>query len=170
MTHGKAGERWYLAQLKPNAAAIAQRNLERQGFRTFLPVEEGTRRHRGRFVTAERPLFPGYVFVAFDAEHGPWRQINSTRGIARLVSFGRDPAPVPRALMARLGEGGAAAQARVPRALPRPGDRVRVTKGPFADFLAEIERVAPDRRVWILLELMGGRARVSVDRGQLRAL
>ena len=70
------GQAWFLAQLKPNAAQIAETNLKRQGFQTFLPKEEGTRKIRGKFVAVERPLFPGYIFVAFDVASGGWRAIN----------------------------------------------------------------------------------------------
>ena len=35
-------KRWYLAQCKPNATHIAVRNLDNQGFKSFLPLHEGT--------------------------------------------------------------------------------------------------------------------------------
>lgn len=95
MTFHERGTTWFLAQLKPNSVKIAERNLKRQGFRTFLPVEEVTKRAKSKFVTAEQPMFPGYIFVAFNVTKGGWRAINSTNGITRLVSFGKDPAPVP---------------------------------------------------------------------------
>jgi hypothetical protein len=41
---------------------------------------------------------------------------------------------------------------------------------PFANFVAEVEKIAPDRRVWVLMELMGGQTRVAVGADQLRAL
>ena len=45
-----------------------------------------------------------------------------------------------------------------------------MTKGPFAEFIATIESIAPDRRVWVLMEIMGGQTRVAVDAHQLRAV
>ena len=59
MTFHDRGTSWFLAQLKPNCANIADKNLKRQGFQTFLPMEEETRQRNGKFVTAMRPLFPG---------------------------------------------------------------------------------------------------------------
>ena len=44
------GETWFLAQVKPNCEAVAERNLARQGIGTFLPREDVTREQRGRFV------------------------------------------------------------------------------------------------------------------------
>lgn len=45
-----------------------------------------------------------------------------------------------------------------------------MTESPFTDFVAKIERTAPDRRVWVLMEIMGGQTRVAVGADQLRAV
>lgn len=159
---------WFLAQLKPNSAHLAVRNLSRQGFQTFLPVEDVTRGQRGRFVTVARPLFPGYLFVAFDIDAGHWRTINSTHGVTRLVSFGQEPAPVPHEIVHELmGRCDSSGKLLPPKVL-QPGDHVRLSSGPFANFVAEVEKMAADRRVWVLMELMGGRVRVAVSADQVR--
>lgn len=161
---------WFLAQIKPNCAHIAMRNLRRQGFEAFLPLAEETQPRNGRFVTAVQPLFPGYVFVAFDVGLGRWRAVNSTYGITRLVSFGRDPAPVPRDLVVHLMQRcDAMGQLTRPEATLLPGATVTVTQGPFANFVAQIEKIDPDQRVWLLLEIMGGQKRVAVEPKVLRA-
>ncbi len=159
---------WFLAQMKPNSHAIANRNLVRQGFETFLPLQEETRRVQGRFATRKRPLFPGYIFVAMDPNSGAWRSVNSTYGISRLVGLGGTPTPVPNALIdalrARCDDDGKL----LPPSLPHPGDDVMLTKGPFADFVARVESIAPDRRVWVLMEMMGGQTRVAIDPEHIR--
>ncbi|PZX40657.1 transcriptional antiterminator RfaH [Roseinatronobacter thiooxidans] len=161
---------WFLAQFKPNSHHIAQRNLNRQGFRTFLPLQEEDKRARGKFITQIRPLFPGYMFVALDIQRGGWRVVNSTSGVTRLVSLGKEPTPVPRDLVAQLmlrcDEDGKL----LPPELLQPGDDVMLTKGPFADFVARVEGIAPDRRVYVLLELMGMQTRVAVGADQLRTV
>ncbi len=45
-----------------------------------------------------------------------------------------------------------------------------LTKGPFTDFVARIESIAPDRRVYVLMELMGAPTRVAVSAEHLRAV
>ena len=154
---------WYLAQLKPNALRLAERNLRRQGFEVFLPMEETTRRRRGRFVAEIAPVFPGYLFVSFDPEAGRWRAINSTTGVARLVAFGNVPARVPDDLVEGLRQRCDSEDRLTSADTLTPGLEVRLTKGPFADFLATIDRVAPDRRIWVLLDIMGGKTRVAVS-------
>ena len=93
---------WFLAQIKPNCAKIADRNLKRQGFETFLPTEEETKQRRGQFVTTMRQMFPGYIFVAIDRTESRWQTVNSTYGVTRLVSFGDAPAVVPFDLISEL--------------------------------------------------------------------
>lgn len=160
---------WFLAQFKPNCQNIAERNLARQGFETFLPVQETTLRVRGRFATRLRPLFPGYIFVMLDVVRGPWRAVNSTSGIVRLVSLAKEPTPVPselvRQLMQRCDRKG---RLLCPTGL-KAGDRVTVTQGPFTDFVASIDTIEPDRRIWVLMDLMGARTRVAVGAEQIRA-
>ena len=170
MTNHDHGTTWFLAQTKPNSHRIAERNLGRQGFRTFLPLQEETRRARGKFTMQMRPLFPGYLFVAFDVERGGWRAVNSTYGITRLVSLGKEPTPVPLDLISKLMLRCDREGKLMPPKLLAPGDEVMVTKGPFAEFIATIESITPDRRVWVLMEIMGGKTRVAVDAQHLRAV
>lgn len=168
MTAEQNASQWYLAQLKPNCASLATRNLERQGFATFLPLERTTQRKGKRLVAVKRPYFPGYVFVGIDAASAPWRAIQSTHGVARLVRFGSAPAPVPSALVTELqdtcdDDGCITAQAALAQ-----GDDVRIASGPFTDFIGRIERLAPDQRAWVLLDVMGQATRVSIPADDLR--
>lgn len=160
--------RWYLAQLKPNAVQIALRNLRRQAFEVFNPTQMTTTRRAGKFFERESQLFPGYLFVRLDPRGSAWRTVNSTYGVARLVRFGSYPAPVPQALITdlawRCDENG---RLRPPEIL-RPGDCVRLTSGPFADFVTRVEAIAPDQRVWVLLDILGRATRVAVAQGELR--
>ena len=170
MTLHDSGASWFLAQLKPNCVNIAEKNLKRQGFQTFLPMEEETHQRNGKFVTAMRPLFPGYIFVAFDVARGFWRTVNSTYGITQLVSFGKEPTAVPLDLVSQLMLRCDAKGKLLPSKLLKPGDQVTLTKGPFANVVATVEKIEPDRRIWVLMEIMGGQTRVAVGADQLRTI
>jgi transcriptional antiterminator RfaH len=160
---------WFLAQLKPNCANIADRNLQRQGFKTFLPLEKITQTCGGKFVSMKRPLFPGYIFVAFNMEHGHWHAVNSTYGITRLVSFGDKPREVPHELMDQLRArcvDGVLSKESTPFRL---GDSVTLSNGPFVDFVATVEQMATNQRVWILIDFLGGKTRMAVGHGDIKA-
>lgn len=161
---------WYLAQLRPNSLRIAERNLLRQGFRVFCPLRVETRKAHTRFRTTESPLFPGYLFVRFDPEVSGWRAVNSTYGVSRLVAFGGRPAPVPAPLVAALRLRCDASGRIQPTEDLGSGDPVRIVAGPFADFVATVEELAPDRRVWVLLEIMGRPTRVVLSRDMVQQM
>ena len=161
-------EHWYLVQVKPNRHRLAERNLARQGFKCFQPLLRATERRGAQFRSISRPLFPGYLFVAFDPARAPWRKINSTAGVARLLSLGNRPQVVPQGLVADL-------QARLdPEGHVtlldelNEGDRVQIQSGPFAGFLAEVARLAPEARAHLLVDLMGRQALVTAKVTELR--
>ena len=163
-----ADEHWYLVQVKPNGYRLAERNLLRQGFACFQPMARATERRGAQFRPVSRPLFPGYLFVAFDPARAPWRKINSTAGVARLLSLGNVPQEVPRGLVAELrarldAEGHVILADNV-----QVGDRVEIQSGPFAGFLGEVARLAPEARAHLLVDLMGRRARVTAQLWELR--
>jgi len=170
MHHFQAGNTWFLAQVRPNCHTMAERNLRQQHFQTFLPMHEEPKRRAGRFVSSLRPLFAGYMFVAFNTAKGGWRKINSTYGVTRLVSFADEPQPVPLDLISRLMlrcDGGGKL---LPPRILNPGDAVRISGGPFADFVATVEKISSDQRVWVLLDLMGRTTRVAVEAEALQAV
>lgn len=159
---------WFAAQLRPNGAQIAKINLERQGFRTFLPRVERDRRTGTKFQSVLQPLFPGYIFLTFPDAPGAWRSISNTRGVTRLVCVASNqpsalPAGLVEALMAQCDANGLV----TPPDLPQPGETVRLTRGPFAEFLGEVLSVDADRRVWMLIELLGQSTRICTDLANL---
>ena len=91
----ETSEKWFAAQTKTNGHYQAQKNLENQGFKTFLPLIETSKRSAKKFITKSVPLFPGYIFVSFSMSNLNWRSINSTLGVTRLICQNRVPMMVP---------------------------------------------------------------------------
>jgi transcriptional antiterminator RfaH len=116
-------------------------------------------------------LFPRYLFVGFDLARDRWRVIQSTFGVSNLVLAGEEPLAVPDGIVdrirAREGNDGF-----VMLGLPAgvgPGSRVRLIDGIFADAKGVLERIADDRRVAILLELLGRKVRIFVPAASVGA-
>lgn len=159
---------WMLAQLRPNADAIAERNLARQGFATFRPLERQTVVRSGRFVTQTRAFFPGYIFVHYRDNNAPWWLINSTYGVARLVKFGERPAPVPAQIIGELRAACDQDGVVTLTGALAPGSAVQVQSGSFASFVGRIERLAPHDRALVLIDFMGTQTRVNLSTANLR--
>ena len=166
---------WYLVQCKPSAAQIAVQNLENQSFGTFLPLQEITKRKGKIFQRQIGPLFPGYLFVQLSPSQGAWRQVNSTRGVARLVSLGADPSVVPNeiveALMVRCDKQSILRQTSETHSSQlHAGNQAQVTQGPFSGFIATISDIEPNSRINILIEIMGQKTKVAINAGALQPI
>lgn len=164
-----AMEPWFVVQIKPNAEAIAKRNLLRQNLRIFAPFEEITTRKAGKLMQACKSLFPGYIFVNFATDTVRCGAVNSTYGVSRLVSFAEGrPAQVPADLMSRLMKRCDTTGKLLPSTTIGPGERVQIKKGPLADFVGMVEQIAPNQRVWVLLDILGQDTRVAIKTADLR--
>ncbi|MGE3312314.1 MAG: transcription termination/antitermination protein NusG [Limisphaerales bacterium] len=54
---------WYVAHTRPRCEKKLAEFCERAGLRPTLPLYRSVKKYRGKTVTFEKPLFPGYVFV-----------------------------------------------------------------------------------------------------------
>lgn len=163
-------QRWYVVQTHTHAEGKAAVHLERQGFSVYLPRYRKRRRHARRIEMVAAPLFPRYMFVGVDMAAQRWRSIHSTFGVARLVSYGDEPAPVSdfvvEALRRREDDEGFV---QLERRRFEPGTRVQITDGAFASYLGLFEGMRDDERVTVLLDLLGRKVRVLIDELSLTA-
>lgn len=161
---------WYLIHSKPRQEHIALENLERQLYPCYLPLFRVEKIRRGEVSVSQEPLFPRYLFVQLDtdSQSRSWAPIHSTRGVARLVRFGSEPARVSEELVAQLREG-EARSASVQR-LFEPGQAVRIACGPFAGVEGIFQLADGQRRAMVLIEMLSRPVSMSVDPADLRAL
>ncbi|HEY9538905.1 MAG TPA: transcriptional activator RfaH [Kiloniellaceae bacterium] len=154
--------RWYVAQTQAQGEERARLNLERQGFRTYLPRYRRERRHARRRDVVKAPLFPGYIFIELDLEQSPWRSINGTFGVTRLVCHADTPAAVPPGIVEEIqARAGADGLVELPPACLREGQALRIVSGALADCRGLFERMADRDRVILLLDLLGRKVRVE---------
>jgi transcriptional antiterminator RfaH len=147
---------WYVVNTKPNCEVVAKHNLIRQGYKTFLPSYFRTVRHARKTRDVKAPLFPTYIFVQFDSDWTPWRPINGTIGVRSILTGGDGrPCAVPDQVMAAMIERCTGEMIEWRSSDLTVGRKVRVTTGPFANFLGEVQRADSAGRVRLLLEAMG---------------
>ena len=158
---------WYVVMTKAGSEHLAFTNLQRQNFTAFLPRRWVTKRRTRGFHSALEPVFPGYLFVSLDLDIHRWRSVNGTYGVSRLVTFGDKPVPIGRDVIETFqlstGENGALVFTEP----MRPGDRVRLVSGPFADHLGVLETLDRQGRVRLLINLLSGQVRLSALRADL---
>jgi len=157
-----SGERWYVARTLPQRELQAAKQLANQDFRAFVPRYWKNRRHARRVETISAPLFPRYIFVILDRSRDRWRSINGTLGVERLLMQGGEPQAVPQGVVESLLDSTDPEGNIQFRYQLRQGQSVRVTAGPFADFVGQLESLDDRGRVSVLLELIGGNTRVTL--------
>ena len=115
-------------------------------------------------------MFPGYMFVAFERKSAPWRKVNSTIGVSRLVSFdgNGEPRELPLDIVSGLMLRCDASGKILPSTQLLAGDQVQVMSGPFSNFIATIENIDAKHRIWILIDFMGRGARMQVQAEKLK--
>jgi len=159
---------WFILQFKSNSHHLAIKNLTRQGFEIFLPLHDTTSRKLSRFINTSKPLFPGYMFIRFDRTESEWHKINNTYGVSRLITFNSILKSIPtrfvESLMRRYDSSGKL----IPIKKLEKGDQVSVLMGPFANFIATVEKIEEDQRIWVLMDLMGREAKILTPSDALK--
>ena len=102
------GTIWILVYTKFNQETKAQENLEKQGFKTFLPLILPTNKRKQ--VDTPVPVFPRYLFVKIDLSLNNWTSIKSSYGVRNIVMFSEKFTPIPdfiiKLIQDRLDESG----------------------------------------------------------------
>jgi len=162
-------KRWYVVHTQARQEVRAEVNLRRQGFEVWLPWIRRPRRHARRVDNTLTPLFPRYLFVRLDFASEPWRSINGTFGVVRLLCNGDAPLVVPTGLVEeiieRCDEAGTIIGPLRPLII---GEHVKVTMDRF-DFEGLFETRSGQDRVVLLVKLLGREVRTSVPLRRLAA-
>ena len=155
MTH------WFAVQVLTQYDRLAEKCIAELGFDVFAPQRESATRD------GKSPLFPGYLFAAFDLKDADWGRIMNAIGVVRILGTerrkaGNYPQPVPlrpgfvEGLRAYIdGLGGVVPRPPAPKLRTlEPGERVRVEEGPLAGYEVLVNSDEGER-VRILLDILG---------------
>ena len=157
--------KWYLLQTKPNAHVTAYDNLRRQGFDVFLPLIIKTTKKNGNFLDIKTPLFPGYLFMGSSIDPTPWKSVNGTRGVSKAVTLDGVYRPINTHIIEGLQQ--RCNEQDIFQSLRDidVGDRAKIERGPFAEFICVVEQIKDDQRTSVLIDLLQQqtRAEVSLD-------
>ena len=157
---------WFAVCCKPRQEAVAEENLLRQGFHVYLPRIRIRQRRRGQWIDAVEVLFPRYIFIRVDPVRCNIAPVRSTRGVVGLVRFGVQPAVVPDAVMHALlqREDSSSGLHQDNRPLFCAEDVIKLVEGPLAGMEGIFAQQDGEKRVIVLMELLGKANRISVSR------
>jgi transcriptional antiterminator RfaH len=148
--------KWFLVYTKAREEERAQKNLENQGFETFLPMIAYEKISQPKSFSL-KPMFPRYLFITINIERDNWHLIKSTRGVSHVVLFGNKFAAVPNGVIefikTRVNSHSIVKQ-KITKHLFQKGDKLVINKGIFQGKEATFFSKTGKERVKILLTLM----------------
>lgn len=161
--------RWYVVHAYSGYENYVKKTLqeyiERAGMQErfgdiLVPSEEVVEIRDGKKRKSERKFFPGYVLVQMDIDDAVWHLVRSVPRVMGFIGGTADkPAPITdreaSQILQRMEEG---AERPRPKVLFEPGEVVRVTSGPFADFEAVVEEVDYEKNKLKVSVLIFGRS------------
>ncbi|SVC28113.1 uncharacterized protein METZ01_LOCUS280967, partial [marine metagenome] len=170
--------RWYIIHAYSGQEDRVKKNLEQRIqtmdvkdkiFQVVVPTEEEMEYKDGQKKTNLKKIFPGYILVQMEMDDDSWFVVRNTPGVTGFVSAEDEsdnrPKPVPleqeevdhilnqiRSDEPRIKVGFAS------------GQTIRVTEGPFIDFMGVVDEVYPDRlKVKVLVSFFGRETPVELD-------
>ncbi len=165
--------RWYVVHVysgheKKVAEALRQRtqtlHLTDKILQALIPTQEKIQIRRGQRRTVNEKIFPGYMLVKMEMTDDAWLAIRTTEGVTGFVGMSSRPTPLPKsevdAILKYTQQTGEAQY----KADFVDGEAVKVTDGPFNDFLGTVSAIDEEKgKVTVLLNIFGRETPVELD-------
>jgi transcriptional antiterminator NusG len=149
---------------------IESMGVEDQIYQVLVPMEEEIEIRNGQRQTVNKKVFPGYVLVEMIMTDESWYVVRNTPGVTSFVGSGNRPTPLRegevKAILKQMG-----VEAPKFKVQFEKGQSVRVTDGPFAEFIGTVDEVHPERnKVRVLVSIFGRETPVELDFLQIEKL
>jgi transcriptional antiterminator NusG len=136
----------------------------------LVPTEEVVEMRNGQKRKSERKFFPGYVLVQMEMNEASWHLIKNTPRVMGFIGgTAAKPAAITEkeaeAILRRVADSGDKPK---PKTLFEPGEMVRVTDGPFADFTGVVEEANYEKsRIQVAVTIFGRSTPVELEFSQV---
>ena len=136
----------------------------------IIPTEVEIEVKNGQRRNVDKKILPGYILVQMELSDQSWNIVRNTPGVTGFVGSGNKPTPLEKEEVDRILKQMEAEAPRV-RVGFRKGQSVRVTSGPFIDFVGVVDEISVDKgKVKVLLSLFGRETPVELDFLQVEKL
>ena len=135
-----------------------------------IPTEEEVEIKGGQRRTVARKILPGYILVEMTMTDQSWTVVRNTPGVTGFVGSGGKPVALPDEEVDGILKQMESETPKVKIGF-RQGQSVRVTDGPFADFVGIVDEIGTEKgKVKVLLSLFGRETPVELDFLQVEKL
>ena len=172
------GPKWYIVHTYSGQEDIVERNLKlriqslgmhEKIMDVVVPTEEEVVFKDGQRTPERKKLFPGYILVQMTMDDDSWYIVRNTPGVTGFVSSedGNDrrskPTPLEDSQVDEIFKQVDSTPSKVKIGFQN-GDVVRITEGPFLDFIGAINDVDESKgKVRVLVSFFGRETPVELD-------
>jgi len=136
----------------------------------IIPTEVEIEVKNGQRRNVDKKILPGYILIQMRMSDQSWNIVRNTPGVTGFVGSGSKPAPLQEEEVNQILKQMAAEAPKVKVGF-REGQSVRVTNGPFIDFVGVVDDISPEKgKVKVLLSLFGRETPVELDFLQVEKL
>jgi transcriptional antiterminator NusG len=165
-------KKWYVIHTYSGHEERVKKNLEQRVkfmdsgseiMQVVIPTEDEIEVRSGRRRTVTRKILPGYVLVQMKMDENSWAVVRNTPGVTGFVGSGNTPTPLQEKEVSEILKQMSAEAPKVKIGF-RKGQSVRVTDGPFIDFVGTVDEINMEKgKVKVLLSLFGQDTPVELD-------
>jgi len=170
---------WFVIHTYSGYEERVKRNLEQrikfmdsegEVSQVVIPTEDEIEVRAGQRQTVSKKILPGYVLVEMGMSDQSWKIVRNTPGVTGFVGSGDKPTPLSEEEVSQILKQ-MEAEARRLKIGFREGQSVRVTDGPFVDFIGVVDSLNSEKgKVKVLLSLFGRETPVELDFLQVEKL
>ena len=175
----KNQKRWYIVhtvtghenKVKVNLEKrIEYMNMGEKIFRVEVPQKTVTQMKGGKKQEREEKIFPGYVLVEMIMDEDSWYVVRHTAGVTKFVGSAKKPIPARDSEIKKIIHRSTSQSEKIELDV-KAGDKVRITSGPFAEFIADIIEVYPDKsKLRANVSIFGRETPVELEYKQINKL
>ncbi len=136
----------------------------------IIPTEDEIEVRNGQRRNVTKKILPGYVLIQMQMTDHSWNIVRNTPGVTGFVSSGNKPVPLRADEVSQILKQMTAEAPKVKVGF-RQGQSIRVTDGPFIDFVGVVDEISTEKgKVKVLLSLFGRETPVELDFLQVEKL
>lgn len=172
-------KRWFVIHTYSGYEERVKKNLEQrikfmdsegEISQVVIPTEDEIEVRSGKRQTVTRKILPGYVLVQMKLSDQSWNIVRNTPGVTGFVGGGGKPSPLQEEEVGKILKQMETETPKVKVSF-RQGESVRVTDGPFSDFVGTVDELNPQKgKIKVLLSLFGHETPVELDILQVERL
>lgn len=163
---------WYVVHTysgyENKTSQTLKQKVESLGLQQFIkeilvPTQEKIKINKGKRSTIKEKIFPGYILIKMEVTDDSWLAVRTTTGVTGFVGTGNKPTRLPDSEVEVIKQ---FVNQKAPKFTSTfsQGDTVKITEGPFADFLGSVTKIDEAKgKVHVLVSFFGRETPVELD-------